>query len=104
MSINVYTNNGMTMEEIERYWLDLLKLPSTSVPQAHAEPRPTSGGGRARNKLPYGVVTPRRAQHLDGSAHLWSHSGVRGVRRAGSAGLSRVLDGMPVRRRLSGPP
>jgi hypothetical protein len=27
MAINVYTNNGMTIEEIERYWLDVLELP-----------------------------------------------------------------------------
>jgi hypothetical protein len=31
MSINVYTNNGLTIEEIERYWLDLLELPRSSV-------------------------------------------------------------------------
>ena len=29
MSINVYTNNGITIKEIESYWLDLLELPST---------------------------------------------------------------------------
>src|SRR5215207_2784206 len=29
MSINVYTNNGKTIEEIERYWLDLLELPAS---------------------------------------------------------------------------
>jgi transposase len=57
MSINVYTNNGMTIEEIERYWLDLLKLPSTSVRKHMLNHMPTSSSGRARNKLPYGVVT-----------------------------------------------
>lgn len=57
MSINVYTNNGMTIEEIERYWLDLLKLPSTSVRKHMLNHMPTSSSGRAKNKLPYGVVT-----------------------------------------------
>ena len=31
LSINVYTNNGMGIEEIERYWLDLLQLPQSSA-------------------------------------------------------------------------
>jgi hypothetical protein len=72
MSINVYTNNGMTIEEIERYWLDLLKLPSTSVRKHMLNHMPTSSSGRARNKLPYGVVTLNvhstwMVQHIDGA-------------------------------------
>jgi hypothetical protein len=57
MSINVYTNNGMAIEEIERYWLDLLELPRSSVRKHVLNHMPTSSSGRARNKLPYGVVT-----------------------------------------------
>jgi hypothetical protein len=57
MSINVYTNNGMTIQEIERYWLDLVELPPSSVRKHMLNHMPTSSSGRARNKLPYGVVT-----------------------------------------------
>jgi hypothetical protein len=57
MSINVYTNNGMTIEQIERYWLDLLELPRNSVRKHMLNHMPTSSSGRAKNKLPYGVVT-----------------------------------------------
>jgi hypothetical protein len=57
MSINVYTNNGMAIEEIERYWLDLLELPPSSVRKHMLNHMPTSSSGRASNKLPYGVVT-----------------------------------------------
>jgi hypothetical protein len=57
MSINVYTNNGMGIEEIERYWLDLLDLPASSVRKHMLNHMPTSSRGRAKNKLPYGVVT-----------------------------------------------
>jgi hypothetical protein len=57
MSINVYTNNGMGIEEIECYWLDLLDLPASSVRKHMLNHMPTSSSGRARNKLPYGVVT-----------------------------------------------
>ena len=59
MSINVYTNNGMTIEEIERYWLDLLELPASSVRKHMVNHMPTSSSGRARNRLPYGVCTLR---------------------------------------------
>lgn len=57
MSINVYTNNGLTIEEIERHWLERLDLPSTSVRKHMLNHMPTSSSGRAKNKLPYGVVT-----------------------------------------------
>ncbi|HKH95943.1 MAG TPA: hypothetical protein VKA39_05425, partial [Beijerinckiaceae bacterium] len=57
MAINVYTNNGITIEEIERYWPDLLGLPPTSVRKHMLHHMPTSSSGQAKNKLPYGVVT-----------------------------------------------
>jgi hypothetical protein len=57
MSINVYTNNGLTIEEIERYWLELLDLPRSSVRKHMLNHMPTSSSGRAKNKLPHGVVT-----------------------------------------------
>ena len=56
LSINVYTNNGMSFEEIERYWLDLLQLPRSSSRSHVLNHMPTSSSGRARNKLPYGVA------------------------------------------------
>ena len=57
MTLNVYTNNGMTIEEIERYWLDLLGLPATAVRKHTLNHMPTSSSGQAKNKLPYGVCT-----------------------------------------------
>jgi hypothetical protein len=59
MTLNVYTNNGMTIEEIERYWLDLLGLPATAVRKHTLNHMPTSSSGQAKNKLPYGVCTLR---------------------------------------------
>jgi hypothetical protein len=56
LSINVYTNNGMGIEEIERYWLDLLMLPKSSARSHVLNHTPTSSSGRARKKLPYGVA------------------------------------------------
>jgi hypothetical protein len=48
LSLNVYTNNGLSIEEIEAYWLDLLDLPSSSVRKHMLNHRPTSSSGRAK--------------------------------------------------------
>jgi hypothetical protein len=57
ISLNVYTNNGLSIEEIERYWLVLLGLPRSSARKHTLNHRPTSSSGRAKNRLPYGVCT-----------------------------------------------
>jgi DNA-binding transcriptional regulator YdaS (Cro superfamily) len=72
LTINVYTNNGMTIDEIERHWLELLDLPATCVRKHTLNHMPTSSSGRAKNKLPYGVCTLRvhntwMLQHIYGA-------------------------------------
>jgi hypothetical protein len=72
LSINVYTNNGMQIEEIEAYWLDLLRLPKTAARNHMLNHTPTSSSGRARNKLPYGVARlsvhqTAKVQHIFGA-------------------------------------
>jgi hypothetical protein len=71
-TINVYTNNGLTVAQIERYWLDLLELPATNARKHTTNHMPTSSSGKARNKLPYGVCTLRvhnawMLQHIYGA-------------------------------------
>ena len=56
-TINVYTNNGLSLEEIERYWLQLLNLRAENARKHVTNHMPTSSSGQARNKLPYGVCT-----------------------------------------------
>jgi hypothetical protein len=72
LSINVYTNNGMNIDQIERYWLDLLDLPKTSVRGHMLNHMPTSSSGRAKHKLPYGVARltvhrTEKVQHVYGA-------------------------------------
>ena len=72
MSLNVYTNNDLAIEEIEGYWLDLLDLPASCVRKHTLNHMPTSSSGRAKNKLPYGVCTLRvhntwMLQHIYGA-------------------------------------
>jgi hypothetical protein len=56
-SVNVYTNNGLSIDEIEGHWLSVLGLPASSARKHTLNHMPTSSSGRARNKLPYGVCT-----------------------------------------------
>jgi hypothetical protein len=72
MSLNVYTTNGLTIEEIERYWLELLELPDTAVRKHTLNHLPTSSSGKAKNKLPFGVCalvvnSSRAVQHIYGA-------------------------------------
>jgi hypothetical protein len=72
MALNVYTTNGLTIEEIERYWLELLELPDSSVRKHTLNHLPTSSSGKAKNKLPFGVCalavhSSRVVQHIYGA-------------------------------------
>jgi transposase len=72
LSLNVYTNNGLSIDEIERHWLELLDLPSASVRKHIVNQMPTSSSGRAKRELPYGVCTLRvhntwMLQHIYGA-------------------------------------
>jgi len=64
--LNVYTDNGLTIEAIEDDWLETLELPRSSLRKHQLNHFPTSTSGRKKNKLPYGVCTLRvlRSTHL----------------------------------------
>ena len=58
-SIHVYTGNGLSISQIERFWLDALRLPDSAVRKHRVNVRPASSQNRRRGKLPYGVCTLR---------------------------------------------
>jgi hypothetical protein len=57
LRLNVYLGNGLSITEIESYWLELLDLPASSLRGHSINHFPTSSSGRKRNRLPYGVCT-----------------------------------------------
>src|SRR5918996_2552517 len=57
--LNVYTGNDLSIEEIERHWLDALELPRECLIGHTLNHLPTSSSGKRRNKLPYGVCSVR---------------------------------------------
>jgi hypothetical protein len=54
-SVNVYLGNGLSLDEVEESWLEILDLPGSSLRRAVVNQFPTSSSGKRRNKLPYGV-------------------------------------------------
>lgn len=73
VSLTVYLTNGLTIEEIENYWLSILDLPRTCLRKHAINFKPTSSSGLKRNRLPYGVCTVRAigggrlVQHIFGA-------------------------------------
>ena len=77
-SLNVYTTNGRTIGEIQRYWMDLLGLVPACARKHMLNHTPTSSSGKKKNKLPYGVCTLRvkrstwLVQHIYGAIQEYS--------------------------------
>ncbi len=68
LRLNVYTNNGLTLEQVETHWLRELELPRSCVREHIVNHLPTSSSGKKRS-LPYGVCTLSVAK----STHLVQH-------------------------------
>jgi transposase len=69
--IYCYTNNGLAVEQIEQYWLEVLELPASCKRKTITDPQPKSSQQKSR-KLIYGVckvgVTKTRlVQHIYGA-------------------------------------
>jgi hypothetical protein len=57
MSVHVYLGNGLTIEEIEKYWVSALELDRTCLRTPQINKRPAATSGSKANKLPYGVAS-----------------------------------------------
>jgi transcriptional regulator with XRE-family HTH domain len=72
LRLNVYTNNGLSVREIEDFWLSALELPRSCLRKHSLNHYPTSSSGKRKRKLPYGVCTlclydTRVVQHIYGA-------------------------------------
>ena len=71
--LHVYTGNGLTIREIEEYWLHALELPRNCLRRHAVNRRPSVRSGTKVNKLPYGVCDLQvlrstwLAQHIYGA-------------------------------------
>jgi len=77
-NLNVYTNNGLTIDEIELYWMHQIGLSRRCARKHMVNYYPTSSSGRRIKKLPYGVCTlkvknsTRLVQHIYGAIQEYS--------------------------------
>ena len=55
LSVNCHLNNGLSVEEIEAWWLEQLELPATALRAATVN-RPSSASRWRRNVLVYGTA------------------------------------------------
>jgi hypothetical protein len=87
--LNVYTNNGLGIEEIEDFWLATLELPRSCLRGHSLNSYPTSSSGKKRS-LPYGTcfVTVAKSTHI--LQHIYG-----AIQEYGDFEEPRWLDGPP---------
>jgi transposase-like protein len=68
--LNVYLGNGLSMVEIEDFWLDALEAPRSCLRKHTLNSYPTSSSGQKRS-LRYGVCTLRVAQGTPLVQHIY---------------------------------
>jgi hypothetical protein len=88
--LNVYTNNGLPLKEIERHWLRALGLPASCLRGHSINHYPTSSSGRRRKKLPYGVCTLTVARSTELVQHIYG-----AIQEYAGFDEPRWLDGPP---------
>ena len=96
--INVYTGNGLSVEQIEDRWLARLGLPRGCLRKGIVNHLPTSSSGQRKNKLPYGVCTLRVKRSTPIVQHIYG-----AIQEYGGFDEPRWLDGPPRRRRADRP-
>jgi hypothetical protein len=89
-SINAYTNNGRTIDEIESYWLDVLGLSRSSARKHMINHFPTSSSGRKSNRLPNGVCTIRVTKSTPIVQHIYG-----AIQEYAGIDVPEWLDGPP---------
>lgn len=90
--LNVYTNNGLALVEIEDHWLDVIGAPRSTLRGHTLNHYPTSSSGQKRRRLPYGVCTLKV-----GSTQLVQHI-FGAIQEYGGFDQPRWLDGPPRKR------
>jgi hypothetical protein len=93
MRLNVYTGNGLSIEEIEDHWLESLGLPRTCLRRHTLNHHPTSSSGRRPHRLPYGVCQLRVVKSTELVQHIYG-----AIQEYGGFDEPRWLDG-PQRKR-----
>jgi hypothetical protein len=88
--LNVYTNNGLSLTEIEGHWLKAVGAPRSCLRGHSLNHYPTSTSGKRPRRLPYGVCT------LTVARSTWLVQHIAGaIQEYGGFNELRWLDGSP---------
>lgn len=90
LRLNVYTGNGLSLEQIEDHWLSALELPRSSLRGHILNHKPTSSSGAKKNRLPYGVAQVRVLRSTSLVQHV-----LGAIQEYGGFDEPRWLDGPP---------
>jgi hypothetical protein len=96
-NLNAYTGNGLTIEEIELFWMKRLGLPTSCARKHIVNHFPTSSSGRRRNKLPYGTCTLKAKRSTAIVQHIYG-----AIQEYAGIDCPEWLDGPPRKRTASG--
>jgi len=88
VSLNVYTNNGLSIEQIEDHWLRVLELPRSVLRGHTLNNMPTSSSGKKRT-LPYGVCMLKALKSTAYLQHIYG-----AIQEYGGFEEPRWLDGL----------
>ena len=97
--LNVYTTNGLSVREVEEYWLRALNLPRTVLRGHTLNHTPTSSSGQKKDRLPYGVCSVRVLESTRIVQHIYG-----AIQEYGGFEEPRWLDGPPIKKRRRGAP
>jgi hypothetical protein len=93
LRLNVYTDNGLTLREIEDYWLEALGLPRAALRRHTLNRPPTSSSGKKADRLPYGVCSIRLLKSTCLVQHIYG-----AIQEYAGFDEPRWLDGPPSRK------
>jgi Helix-turn-helix domain len=91
--LNLYTTNGLSVREVEDYWLRALHLPRTVLRGHTLNHNPTSSSGQKKNRLPYGVCSLRVLKSTRIVQHIYG-----AIQEYAGFEEPRWLDGLPVKK------
>jgi hypothetical protein len=94
LRLNLYTNNGLSIGDVEEHWLDALGLPRAALRGHTLNHIPTSSSGNKRNRLPYGVGSVRVLKSTRLVQHIYG-----AIQEYGGFDEPRWLDGPPAKPR-----
>lgn len=96
-NLNVYTDNGLTIDQVEFFWMNELGLDRSCARKHTVNHFPTSSSGQRPNKLPHGVCTLKAKKSTPIVQHIYG-----AIQEYAGIDCPEWLDGPPLKRSAAG--